>query len=258
MTRKAACTLQLQSSLQIGRTIRRQDMKNRLVLLMAINFILAGLISGPSLADTIAIPVSVNGTIYSVDGAWGENALQLDYVWDQNQHRQVFLGFNLTGHLSIEKIKSINAITLNVHETHTYYTGNNVHVYTANDNSWVDGVYTYGAYGSSLGSQFYPAVGSCSTEGGCPVDNWYVYDVTAASGVLADTGMVGLYLALPTKDDGHNYAFHKLESGTANLVLDYEPNLLVDLFGGLLGWYPFDGNAEDEGPLGNDGTVSGR
>ena len=106
----------------------------------------------PSFAEIVTITVDVNGTIYSTGSEWTADALQLDYQWAEDNHRQVLLGFDLSGELSLADIDSINSLELEVHETHTYYTGNNVHVYVADNDDWADGTYAYGAYGSSLGS----------------------------------------------------------------------------------------------------------
>lgn len=183
------------------------------------------LVSSTAPAVSIDIVVDDDKTILNSPVTVSEG-LQVSYQWAENQHWQTIFGFDLTGDLALTDILSVNSITFNVHETHTYYTGNNVHVYGANDDAWASGTYTYGAYGSSLGSLYYAAGGSPS--GGDPVDRWYAYDVTSLASSLTDNGLLGLYLALPTKDDGHNYALHKLEADTAYLTIDYEANTVPE------------------------------
>jgi len=195
-------------------------MKKYLVLILA--SVCIGLTIQPSFAETITIPVLVNKTIRNNGDV--SSYVQLQYQWSEDYHWQSFFGFDLTGHLPLADIQSINSITFNVHETHTYYTQNDVHVYSANNDDWATGSYTYGAHGSSLGYKSFPAIAGCGTSGGCPVDKWYSYDVTNAASSLTDNGKLGLYLALPTKDDSHNYAFHNLEPDTAYLTIDYEPD----------------------------------
>ena len=177
-------------------------------------------------AATINIPVLVDKTIKN-DSTVSDGS-QLQYLWAENEHWQSFFGFDLTGYIALTDIQSINSLTFNAHATHTYYTGNNVHVYNSNNDDWATGTYTYGAYGASLGSNLFPA--GAATPGGDPVNIWYAYDVTSVAGSLTDNGKLGLYLAMPTKDDGHNYAFHRLGEGTAAgltttayLTIDYEP-----------------------------------
>jgi len=170
-------------------------------------------------AATVTIPVQVDKGLKN-DGIV-DHALTLQYVWDIDEHWESLFGFDITGILCLEDIQSIQSIAFHAHEVLTYYTGNNVHVYAANTDEWAEGVYTYGAYGPSMGSLFYPA--GAAVSGGDPVDRWHVYDVTAAKDSLLDNGKLGLYLAMPTKDDWHNYAFHRIEIGTAFLTIEFDP-----------------------------------
>ena len=194
-------------------------MKKLFVTLLTTMFFLGAACAAT--AATIDIPVKVDKGIKN-DGSVSEG-LTLSYQWAENNRWQSFFGFDLSGHIALESILSINSITFNVYETFTYYTGNNVHVYNSNNDDWATGTYTYGDYGSSLGSKYFAA--GAATPGGDPVDppELHSYNVTSVAGSLTDNGKLGLYLALPTKDDWHNYAFHKVGENTAYLTIDYEP-----------------------------------
>ncbi len=176
------------------------------------------LVSQVAIAASIDIMVDDNVGIKN-DGTIG--GLALSYEWAENNHWESFFGFDLSGNLALADIQSINSITFHVNEVKTYYTGSYVHVYGADDDIWAGGTYTYGAYGPSQGSKYFPA--GAAVPGGDPVNRWYAYDVTSLAASLTDNGMLGLYLALPTKDDWHNYAFHVLGSGSAYLTIDYVP-----------------------------------
>ena len=210
-------------------------MKNRVILAAILCLAMGQAASG----DVLDIPVLLDKTIQN-NGAVSDNTSgtgeAISYEWAENNRWKALFGFDITPYLSLANIQAVNSLSFHVHNTYSYYTGNNVHLYSSLDDSWSTGTYAYGNHGGSLGSNYVP---SQSTGPYPNVNRWYQWNISGVSGDLTDNGLLGLYLHLPTKDDWHNYSLHKFADGDAFLRIDYDyvPDggaTLVLLVGGLL------------------------
>lgn len=210
-------------------------MKSRIILVAILCLAIGQAASG----DVLDIPVLLdktiqnNGTVTDNTSGTGE---AISYEWAENRHWQALFGFDMAPYLSPGNVQAVNSLTFYVRNTYSYYTGNNVHLYSSLNDDWSTGTYTYGSHGGSLGSNYVSSVGTGSYPN---ANRWYSWSISGISDELTDNGLLGLYLRLPTKDDWHNYALHKFADGEAFLRLDYEyvPDggaTLLLLVGGLL------------------------